>query len=80
MTSRDEEIITLLGNSLPDGPLAMVDMDRAFNEFGLDSLDAMSVLLAIETKFGLKIPDADVDKLDTPNKVLAYVNQRMDSK
>ena len=79
MTSRDEEIINLLGNSIPDGTDALVDLDRAFNEYGLDSLDAMTALLAIESKFGIKIPDADVDKLDTPNKVLAYVNQRLEN-
>lgn len=77
MTVRDDEIISVIGESLPDGTSAMVDLDRTFNEYGLDSLDAMSVLSAIESKFGFKISDADVDKLDTPNNVLAYVHKRM---
>ncbi len=80
MTSRDEEIIALLGNSIPDGAEALDDLDRTFNQYGMDSLDAMTVLLAIESKCGFKIPDADVDQLDTPNKVLAYVNKRMNGK
>lgn len=77
MTVLDDEIFSIIGESLPYGASAMVDLDRTFNEYGLDSLDAMSVLLAIESKFGFKISDADVDKLDTPNNVLAYVHKRM---
>lgn len=71
MSELDDEIIAMLAVNLPAGALAMV---RTFKQYGLDSLHPMFVLLAIESKFGFKIPDADVDKLDTANNVLVYVH------
>jgi acyl carrier protein len=45
-----------------------------FSEQGIDSLDMMSIFLNIEEKFNLKIPDADIDKLISVEKIVEYVN------
>jgi acyl carrier protein len=46
----------------------------SFSEQGIDSLDMMSIFLNIEEKFNLKIPDADIDKLVSVEKIVEYVN------
>ena len=38
-------------------PRDKVTIDKTFQELGLDSLDAMNILFALETEFDLSIPD-----------------------
>ena len=47
---------------------------KTLAEQGVDSLDAMSVYLHIEEKYGIKIPDEAVDKLDSVDNIVAYLN------
>ncbi|KZV99069.1 acyl carrier protein [Exidia glandulosa HHB12029] len=35
------------------------------NDLGLDSLDAVEVVMAIEEEFGIEIPDAEADAIST---------------
>merc|ERR1712111_305528 len=43
------------------------------NDLGLDSLDHVEVIMAIEDEFGLEIPDDHAEKLLTPSKIAQYV-------
>jgi len=40
---------------------------------GLDSLDHVEVIMAIEDEFGFEIPDKDAEKLWTPQDIIKYV-------
>jgi len=50
--------------------------DESLADLGLDSLDVVSLLLAIEEKYGLKIPDEDVAQLQTLSNYAAYIESR----
>jgi len=39
------------------------------------SLDMANVLLQIEEKFNIKIPDEDVEQLDSINSIVAYIQE-----
>jgi len=43
------------------------------NDLGLDSLDHVEVIMAIEDEFGFEIPDDHAEKLLTPVKIVEYV-------
>ena len=43
------------------------------NDLGLDSLDHVEVIMAIEDEFGFEIPDEHSEKLLTPAKIAQYV-------
>ena len=45
-------------------------------ELGLDSLDHASVLLQIEETFGIKIPDADSERLVTVDAIVKFIDDR----
>merc|ERR1712242_286749 len=45
------------------------------NDLGLDSLDHVEVIMAIEDEFGFEIPDDHAEKLLTPNKIVEYVSE-----
>lgn len=53
--------------TLPDG--------QTFKDAGIDSLDAINILLALEEAHGVHIPDADVKQCDSIQAILAYVNK-----
>lgn len=54
------------------------DYTRPLKEIGIDSLDTMSILLSVQERFQIEIPDADVDGLKTLSDVLAYVAKAME--
>ncbi|HUI93432.1 MAG TPA: acyl carrier protein [Chitinivibrionales bacterium] len=47
---------------------------------GLDSLDALEIVLCIENSFGIKIPDQNISVLRSINTVVDYVLERQAAK
>lgn len=47
---------------------------------GFDSLDVFSLYLSIEQKFGIKIPDADVERLRAVDDLVGYVQRAVASR
>ena len=43
------------------------------DDLGADSLDTVELIMSLEEKFGIKIPDEDAEKLDTVGKALEYI-------
>lgn len=48
------------------------------NDLGLDSLDHVEVIMAIEDEFGFEIPDVDAEKLLRPVDIVRYVGDKED--
>jgi len=48
------------------------------NDLGLDSLDHVEVIMAIEDEFGFEIPDGDAERLLRPSDVIQYVGDKLD--
>ncbi|KAF7278776.1 hypothetical protein GWI33_008007 [Rhynchophorus ferrugineus] len=48
------------------------------NDLGLDSLDHVEVIMAIEDEFGFEIPDTDAEKLLRPADIVRYVADKED--
>lgn len=51
--------------------------DASLIDAGVDSLDFANVLLAIEERFGVKIPDEDALEIDSLRKLAGYVAARL---
>ncbi|KAL3272351.1 hypothetical protein HHI36_013831 [Cryptolaemus montrouzieri] len=47
-------------------------------DLGLDSLDHVEVIMAMEDEFGFEIPDADAEKLLKPADIVRYVADKED--
>ncbi|XP_043787743.1 acyl carrier protein, mitochondrial isoform X2 [Apis laboriosa] len=47
-------------------------------DLGLDSLDHVEIIMAIEDEFGFEIPDMDAQKLLRPADIVRYVADRED--
>nr|ACO10236.1 Acyl carrier protein, mitochondrial precursor [Caligus rogercresseyi] len=56
-----------------------LNLDSHFiNDLGLDSLDHVEVIMAMEDEFGFEIPDDHADKLLTPRKLVQYIGDHED--
>ncbi|XP_058800304.1 acyl carrier protein, mitochondrial isoform X2 [Phymastichus coffea] len=48
------------------------------NDLGLDSLDHVEVIMAMEDEFGFEIPDMDAERLTTPGAIVRYIADKED--
>ena len=49
-------------------------LDSTLKSLGVDSLDAVDLILTIENRFSVHIPDEETANLDTPRKMIAYLD------
>ncbi|VDD94502.1 unnamed protein product [Enterobius vermicularis] len=57
----------------------VLNLDANFvNDLGLDSLDHVEVIMALEDEFGFEIPDIDAEKMKTPRDIFKYICERED--
>ncbi|KAL1921782.1 uncharacterized protein VTP21DRAFT_10424 [Calcarisporiella thermophila] len=49
------------------------------NDLGLDSLDTVEVMMAIEEEFSVEIPDKDADEIKTVEQAINYIAHRQDA-
>ena len=45
-------------------------------DLGADSLDVVELVMALEEKFDIEIPDDEAEKIQTVNDVVAYVESK----
>ena len=58
--------------SVPD--IAALIPDQPLTEQGLDSLDLASLLLLVEERYGVVVPDSSVSECSTINGLLKFAN------
>ncbi|KAH7327729.1 acyl carrier protein-like protein [Stachybotrys elegans] len=49
------------------------------NDLGLDSLDTVEVVMAIEEEFSIEIPDKDADTIHSVDKAVEYILSQPDA-
>lgn len=50
--------------------------DCTFSELGFDSLDNLELIMAFESEFSIKIPDADMEKILTVKDAIDYISSK----
>jgi acyl carrier protein len=53
---------------------------RIREDLGADSLDSVTLVMALEDEFGGSINDNDAKSLETVGEVIAYINRRVEEK
>jgi acyl carrier protein len=49
---------------------AQVTIDSSFEELGIDSMDGVNIVFALENEFDINVPDDDVKKLRSVREVV----------
>ncbi len=69
-----KEIIVEELNVTPE----QVTLDAKFQEdLGADSLDVVELVMKIEERFGIEIPDEDAEKIRTVKDAVKYIESRL---
>ena len=55
---------------------ALTEKAAFAGDLGLDSLDVLETLMAMEKEFNIKITDEDAEKLTTVGSVINYIKER----
>lgn len=72
----EERILKVLGTFDKVDPKAL-SISTPFVKLGLDSLDTVEFMIAVEEEFHMEIPDAVADKVQTPAEVAKYVFEKL---
>lgn len=76
MTTDHETIKKIIANSNTMISLDQVTPSADLKELGADSLDMMNILLAVQEKFNIEIPDEDIEGLNSIDKICEYINKK----
>jgi acyl carrier protein len=68
----EQDVVNLIGELDINVDVDALSAEATLKSLGIDSLDVFTLLVEIERKTGKKIPDEDVDKLDTINAIVDY--------
>lgn len=69
-------VIRVLSTQVNNSDKVSVDADLV-EDLGLDSLDVVEVVLALEEEFGVEVPDSDADKFKTVRNVVEYIEGKL---
>ena len=79
MAATQEEIVAGLAdivNEIAGIPVEDVQLDKSFtDDLDVDSLSMVEVVVAAEEKFGVKIPDDEVQNLKTVGDAVSYIEK-----
>jgi acyl carrier protein len=50
------------------------------DDLGADSLDTVELVMALEEKFGIEIPDEDAEKMTTVGEAIKYIEAKLSEK
>nr|XP_002127632.1 acyl carrier protein, mitochondrial-like [Ciona intestinalis] len=59
-------------------PAKVTEGCHFMKDLGLDSLDHVEIIMAVENEFGYHIGDADAEKLLTPQEIIDYLADKYD--
>lgn len=79
MPSRDDELMDIIADeALIDR--AKLDPKAKLEDIGLDSVDLVSAVFAIEEKYGIEISEDTFSRTDTLDSVLAKIDAMISAK
>ena len=79
MSGRDDELIDIIAEEALMDRAKLIPAAK-LEDIGLDSVDLVSVVFAIEEKYGIEIAEDAFDRSDTLAAVLAKIEALIDAK
>ena len=69
-----DRIVTVVKNFDKVDKSKVTPTSKFSEDLGLDSLDAVEVVMAIEDEFAIEIPDAEADKIASIGDAVEYIS------
>jgi acyl carrier protein len=71
------ELIQVISERLDVSMDSVTPQASFLDDLGADSLDVVELMMALEEKYNLEIPDADAEKIKTVQDVVSYIESRL---
>ncbi len=68
-----EEVKEVVVEQLNVNPDEVKEESKFVEDLGADSLDVVELVMALEEKFDIEIPDTDAEKIITVNDAIKYI-------
>jgi acyl carrier protein len=52
-----------------------ISCDSSFEDLGVDSLDDIEIVMALEEEFGIEIPDAEAEAINSVQVAIDYIEK-----
>ena len=75
MSELSDQIIAIISDKL-NVPNEEVTLEKTLKDLGSDSLDTVELVMELEDKFFIKIPDAEMEKILTVGDVIDYIENK----
>lgn len=71
-----EDVKAIIAEQLGVKVEEVTDTASFVDDLGADSLDTVELVMALEEKFGIEIPDEDAEKMSTVGEAIKYLEQK----
>lgn len=76
MSTTEIKIAEMIVDVCSNVTIGPEDYDKPLKDLGVDSLDVAGIFLAIYEKLGVRVPDNEIDALNTVRLIAAYLDAR----
>lgn len=73
--STQDKVIEIMKETLKFDKQDLTAETNLFKDLGVDSLDAVELVMALEEEYGIEIPDEDVPNLTTIGSIANYIDE-----
>lgn len=74
MSVSEEQIAKIVTDISSQAKVTEADYERPLKDLGVDSLDVAGIFLAIYEELGIRVPDPEIDRLNTIRLIAGYLN------
>ena len=71
-----DEVKTIIAEQLGVKLEEVTDNASFVDDLGADSLDTVELVMALEEKFSVEIPDQDAEKMSTVGEAIKYLEEK----
>ena len=80
MAEKREEILAAIQEHLAERGIDATEVSEASdlsNDLGLDSLDTVELTLGLEERFGIEIPDTELEGVSTVGEAVTLIEKKL---
>jgi acyl carrier protein len=73
------KIVPIIAEQLKIEPAGIKLSSRLIEDLSADSLDSVEIVMCIEEKFNIEIPDEEIDQIKTVEDIVVYLANKVES-